>query len=143
MRHAIAKLLAWLGWTAPAAATPPLVVSNTLADITVSVEAHIEVPVETAVATPSTIAEARPQTTLIAVRLKSVSRVNKKARQRKYVAARKKKRTPDLYPMKRRAAVARKPELKVLRAKPTVRPSAMIIPFPVARLRKSKLKLAA
>lgn len=47
------------------------------------------------------------------------------------VSARKAKRTPDLYPMKRRPAMARKPALKVLVERPKVRPSAMIIPMPV------------
>ena len=77
------------------------------------------------------------------LRLRSVGRLNKKSRRRKPVSVKTRKRAPDLYPMKRRPVVAKKPVLKVLQAKPKVRPSAMIIPFPAARIRKARLKLAA
>lgn len=48
------------------------------------------------------------------------------------LSARGKKRSPDLYPMKRRPKTARKPTLKVLAPPSKVRPSAMIIQLPIS-----------
>ncbi|MBX9926892.1 MAG: hypothetical protein K2Y05_11080 [Hyphomicrobiaceae bacterium] len=93
--------------------------------------------------TPEVAASPTRDTRLFAARLSSVGRINRKAAVRKPIAKAAGKRSPDLYPMKRRAPVAKKPVLKVLTIKPKVRPSAMIIPFPAARIRKAKMKLAA
>lgn len=117
---------------------------------TATVEAAI-VPAPEAIATPAPAARISRRT--LALRLAGAARANRvKSGVRKTrkapaslaprpVAAKGTiaKRTPDLYPMKRRPPKARKPALKVLVARPKVRPSAMIIPMPiVARSQTNK-----
>lgn len=104
---------------------------------------------------------------VLALRLASVNRINrterKKKRRRKMSATRGNtprpalaqkqrataKRAPALFPIKRKAAVAKKATLKVLTERPKVRVSATIIPWAVASVRRAnklgtvKLKKAA
>ncbi|MDZ4843768.1 MAG: hypothetical protein SH859_16715 [Hyphomicrobium aestuarii] len=154
MRNVLAWLTALLGFAPRASATAAKTTSThdsaNACYGTVNVEADDTVPVE--IEPAATIAadtvlssehDAPTSNRRMSLRLRSVGCLNKKSRRRKPGSVKTRKRAPDLYPMKRRPAVAKKPVLKVLQPKPKVRPSAMIIQFPAARIRKARLKMAA
>ncbi len=156
MRNLIDAIKAWFGYAPRAVvsteATTWIFDSATTSSLAVSaIEAELAEPAESVEAVlavgapvdPAPVAVVHHSERRMPLRLRSVGRLNKKSRRRKPVSAKTRKRAPDLYPMKRRPVVAKKPVLKVLQAKPKVRPSAMIIPFPAARIRKARLKLAA
>jgi hypothetical protein len=153
MRNLIDAIKAWFGYAPRAVvsteATTWIFDSATTSSLAVSaIEAKPAESVEAVLVTgetvdPAPVAAVHHSERRMSLRLRSVGRLNKKSRRRKPVSVKTRKRAPDLYPMKRRPALAKKPVLKVLQAKPKVRPSAMIIPFPAARIRKARLKLAA
>ena len=155
MQSVIKTLMTWLGF-APAAVAQDATVwvydnSKDLAVVASQSQSSIIAIEGDGTKAVQTVGEVEPDMVatparnprLFAARLSSVGRINRKAAVRKPIVKAAGKRSPDLYPMKRRAPVAKKPVLKVLTIKPKVRPSAMIIPFPAARVRKAKLKLAA
>ncbi len=143
MQRMIKIFMLWLGFAptpVAAAAAPTVWVYDNAAELVVVDGLPLQNAV--AVALPPKTRTAM-KSRRFAARLTSVSRINRKATARKPIGKAFGQRTPDLYPMKRPVLVSKKPTLKVLAIKPKVRPSAMIIPFPAARVRKAKFRIAA